>query len=66
MDEGSYQELLKTDQLHKEMAAKRAFLGFTEVRKMGGSNGRTAVQLCVIMEDCFHHPSRCLNKLRLL
>ena len=32
---GQYQELLQTDQLHKEMAAKRAFLGFTEVRPIG-------------------------------
>ena len=36
VDMGQYQELLQTDQLHKEMAAKRAFLGFTEVRSILG------------------------------
>ncbi len=30
VDEGNYPELLLTDQLHKEMVAKRAFLGFKE------------------------------------
>lgn len=35
VDMGHYQELLQTDQLHKEMAAKRAFLGFTEVSEAG-------------------------------
>ena len=55
VDQGSYQELLKTDQLHKEMAAKRAFLGFTEVSAEGGILPPLIPQVLTAVNTALHN-----------